>query len=606
MNRNLFDLDNARNLLKKELIETFIPTGSFARLLAPKNQIIIGSRGSGKTALLKMISHDHLSQFDNELAKEVVANKTYIGIHISTKTKFSGGLKNKAWQNEQEQEQHFNWLMNVASCTAFLDTLKSCLTQYIPQKSERIDKELGIINKIKSLWFSEDEDVFTIDDVLSKIDEIVIKKPKKDLELKISGDINTINNIGISFNLDLFEPVMSAIKVTNRFLDFPEHTTWFICIDEIEILDEFHHRILNSHMRANSGNVFFKFTTLPYCHYTLETNLSVPLDIRHDVHYVYIDQDVSFQYRAIEASSNALKLFRKRAEISLPQYSKFSFNELFGKSSLLDARLINYDAVSKVKVTPLSNEQLSDAINQDETLKLFIKHVNENTKTKGLELLKNKRIRDFGDQFGRKLRALLHLKEYVEQHSGKQNMELYYGAKTVINIADGNPRKLIKIFKEMISYLEERGDGKYKKSGQSIIPFAIQNHVLATIAEQEINRYKIEVNFGDGLYEFVNLLGQFMHNYIHKNKLSVEQVSSIEISKTTDDINWRIVERAVQKGILYPNINISNPDDMPYKEGVFHLAFIFAPKFKLLPRKGDSRNLNTIMGTTQLKLNFDA
>lgn len=606
MNRNLFDLDNARNLLKKELVETFIPTDAFQRLLSPRNQIIIGSRGSGKTALLKMISHDHLSIFDNEIAKQVIEDKTYIGIHISTKTKFSGGLKNKAWQSESEQETHFNWLMNVASCTAFLDTLKSCLNRYTKDKETRRLKEIDVIKKIKEYWFSDDDEIYTIDDVIQKMDDIVVKKPKRDLELSINGESSIPSNIGLCFQLDLFEPLLAAINVVNKKFEFPEFTTWFICIDEIEILDEFHHRILNSYMRANIGNVFFKFTTLPYCHYTLDTNLSVPLDIRHDVHYVYIDQDVSFQYRALEEKSNALKLFRKRAEISKPEYAKYSFGQLFGKSSLLDIRVIDYSEFSTSRENVIDEKELEKYIQNEETLKLFFKHVNDNTRLKGLELLRNKKIKDFGDQFGRKLRALLHLKDYVENLAGNQNVEIYYGAKTVINVADGNPRKLIKIFKEMFSYIENRGITRFKKVEEILIPFSIQNQVLATIAEQEINRYKIEINFGTGLFDFVSLIGQYMFNHIHKNKLSTEQISSIEVNKSNDEVIWKIIERAVQKGILYPNINLSNPDDMPYREGVFHLAFIFAPKYKLLPRKGDSRNIITILGGAQLKLNFNA
>ena len=97
MKRNLFDLDNARYLRKKELVDTFIPTSSFEEILSPKNQIIIGSRGSGKTALLKMISHDHLSLLDNPFTKEIVSRKaTDLGdISESTFVSYLDELKRK-------------------------------------------------------------------------------------------------------------------------------------------------------------------------------------------------------------------------------------------------------------------------------------------------------------------------------------------------------------------------------------------------------------------------------------------------------------------------------------------------------------------------------
>jgi hypothetical protein len=611
MNRNLFTLHNARYLLKKELVDTFVMTHSFERLLSPKNQIIIGSRGSGKTALLKVLSHDHLSLLDNALAKDIIANKTYIGIHISTKTKFVGGLKNKDWQNDEEKEYYFRWLMNIASCVALLETLRSCLTTYITTDEERITKEVELTREISASWFPEVNGIVSIDDLLMELEKVVTLRSRRNLEKKIYNIVRNEKPIGLTFELDLYDPLILGINIINRRLKFPEYTTWFICIDEIEMLDEFHHRILNSYMRANMGNIFFKFTTLPYCHYTLDTNFTVPLDIRHDVEYIYIDQDPSFEYRAIPSNSNAYQLFKKRAQLSKPEFAKYTFQDLFGKSYLLDNKTISYDELVKHPNQKLTLEELEQLVQDNETLSLFLKHTNEATKRRGVDLLSRKRIQEFGNQFGRKLRALLYLKEYEATKTGKSNLELYCGAKTVINVGDANPRKLIDIFSEMLSVVES---GKYNKQKSSvhtelpqpIISYSNQNWVLASISERELNRYRIEKNFGTGLHEFILAIGNFMYDHIHNNKLNLEQISSIEITKNVGEIEWKLIERAVQRGLIYPNINSQNPDYMPAKEGEFHLAFILSPRFKLLPRKGDSRRLSNIQNFQQLSINFDA
>lgn len=612
MSRNLFDLDNARYLNKVELVQTFIPTEAFERILAPKNQIIIGSRGSGKTALLKMISHDHMALFDNPRAREIIKAKTYIGIHISTKTKFIGGLKNKDWEDEASKEKHFRWLMNVASCIALLETLKSCLTTYYPDKDVRRMKELEVISKIAEHLFTKNDNLFTISDVAEKLEDLVLLKSKNMLIDKIYGTKAQTEPVGLTFDLELFEPLLAAIQTVNRKLEFPEETSWFICIDEIEILDEFHHKILNSYMRANMGNIFFKFTTLPYCHYTLETNTNVPLDIRHDVHYVYIDQDPAFNYRATVADHSAEQLFIARAKISKPQFAKYSLQQLFGSSVLLDSRTISYEKIKEFKNDILNEEQLSMLIASDPILQLFDKYSNAKTRAKGRELLKHKEIRRFGNEIGRKMRGLLILKEYEQSIRGKQRVEIYYGAKTVINLGDANPRKLLGIYNAMINKLESSYDFKHKpqkifkgnKTDPLISP-SDQNFVLASIAERELNRYRIEKNFGGSLYDFIITIGEYMHDQIHEMQINTEQVSSIEYTVGTDENIWRIIERAVQKGLIYPNINIHNPDEMPYHEGIFHLAFIFAPKFKLLPRKGDAKNISSIINSKQLIIKFD-
>jgi hypothetical protein len=601
----LFVLDNARDLLKQELADTFIPTVAFERLLSPQNNIIIGSRGSGKTALLKMICHDHLSLFDNDLAKKIIKEKTYIGVFVSTKTKFSGGLKNKAWQTDGEKEKHFVWQMNIASCIAFLDTLRSCVNAYVDEE-KRIEKEIEIISKIREYWFETRTDIFTIDDAKQALEDIAILRQRESLKIRIS-DVTTKNIVGYEFDIELFDPLLAAIGVINRKLDFPETSSWFICVDEIEMLEEFHHKILNSYMRSRQPYIYFKYTTLPYCHYTLDTNLNVPLDVRHDVHYIYIDQDISFAYRAETNNSNALKLFQKRATLSKPEYANLNFIDLFGKSLLLDSKKIDYAEFDKYKKDILTRNEVIDIMNKNEILRLFLEHMNENYKERGIALLQNKQIKRFGNEFGRKTRAILNLKNYFKELEGNEPQSIYSGAKTVVNVGDCNPRKLIKIFNEMLIKAEDRKiKVEDRIDGNPLFEDKLQNLVLATIADQEINRYKIERNFGGGLFDFINAIGNYMRAQIHENKLNTEQLSSIEINKNNEDIHWELVKRAVQRGLLYPNVNINNPNDMPVREGVFHLALILSPKFRLLPRKGDARNISRIWGETQLKINFDA
>lgn len=617
MKRNLFDLDNARYLNKRELVDTFIPTKAFHKILSPKNQIIIGSRGSGKTALLRMISHDHLSLLDDEIAKEIIESKLYIGTHISTKTKFISGLKNKDWESEKDKEFHFRWLMNLASCAALLETLKSCLNVYEVDEEARINLEVQIVSELSKLWLPECTTAFTIHDLEGLLENVTFQKSRRHLERKIYGEAFTKEPIGLTFDMELFEPILSAISVINRKMQFPSQTTWFICIDEIEILEEFHHRILNSYMRSFTGNVFFKFTTLPYGHYTLDTNTNVPLEVRHDVHYVYIDQDPAFQYRVERVGNSAFELFERRAQLSKPEYAGFDLENMFGSSFLLD-RIKLEEIIAK---GPDGFESAS-IINDNKIIKLFKKYAGEPTKTRGLELLNSGDIEKFKNEFGRKMRGLLMLRdEYDSTRKGNHAVKLYSGAKIIITLGDANPRKLLGIYNEMLKSYEASTDFLKHKEKRAVVSFrknkgkieedspiissTLQNFVLTSLAEREINKSRIEKNIGRGLYDFILAIGEFMRKYIHDSELTTEQISSISISNNIDENTWEVIKRAVQKGLLYPNINVHNPDEMPYKEGTFRLGYILSPKFKILPRKGDSRNVNTIL-PSQLKFEFDA
>jgi hypothetical protein len=94
------------------------------------------------------------------------------------------------------------------------------------------------------------------------------------------------------------------------------------------------------------------------------------------------------------------------------------------------------------------------------------------------------------------------------------------------------------------------------------------------------------------------MVGEYMRVKLHNEPLRTDQISSIEIDRSDSGRHWALIKAAVGLGLLFPNISFSNPDQMPYREGVFHLAYVLAPHFKLLPRRGKAARLSTI-------LNFD-
>src|SRR5262245_38163022 len=161
--RDLFEIENARNLTRDELVSTFIPTQSFWRLLSAKNHIVLGSRGSGKTALAKMISHDHLTRLSDQRAQTATSLPPLVGIYVPTKLEWVGGLKNKPWQSEREQEEFFQWRLNLSTCLAFLVTLRNCLDTYVNDVGQRARQESEIAHELARSWAGID----TCDTILS-------------------------------------------------------------------------------------------------------------------------------------------------------------------------------------------------------------------------------------------------------------------------------------------------------------------------------------------------------------------------------------------------------------------------------------------------------
>ena len=81
---------------------------------------------------------------------------------------------------------------------------------------------------------------------------------------------------------------------------------------------------------------------------------------------------------------------------------------------------------------------------------------------------------------------------------------------------------------------------------------------------------------------------------LYEKPLTTDQITSVTIDDTVSEVEWKLVRVAVGHGLLHPNIGLSNPDEMPWREGTFHLAYALAPHFLLLPRRGKSVKLATV------------
>ncbi|WP_435627609.1 ORC-CDC6 family AAA ATPase [Candidatus Ferrigenium straubiae] len=568
LKRNLFEVENARNLSSIEVVNTFVPTKSFWRLLSPKNHIVLGARGSGKTELVRMLAHDHLSQFDDKRAKEIIQRKEFIGIYVPTRLEWVGGLKNKQWQTEAEAEKFFQWRLNISTCAALLVTLKSCLDTYIKNHGDRARTERDLARALYKTWTDNPEGscetIFALHELLEDIEH---GKQAQITRARITG-IATSNElmIGAYFESELFSPLRRAITLASRALDFPENSVWMLCLDEAEFLEPHHHRILNSHLRAHPGNLVFKITTMPYYHHTLETNMNACLNVGHDFEYIYIDKDpIEFLPSEDSGEYFAKMLFNKRAEQSAGDYKWEDFEALLGASVLLDSRISDWSADSKM-------------------MALMKKHANSATQARAGRLAGTP---DFKDQISRKIHGALLLREAVAQKRGRAELDVYSGIRMAIRCSDANPRRLIRIINLFIS---ERG----KSETLNQIKPQRQTMLLTAFSNSTLSRVQSEPQNGPDLYKFLSAAGNYMRRDLHDNLLGTDQVSSIAIDVPITDNEWTVIKNAVGLGLLYPNINANSGDQMPERIGVFRLAYVLAPNFKILPRKGKPVSIKRI------------
>ncbi|MGA2964541.1 MAG: hypothetical protein ABSD96_23000 [Candidatus Korobacteraceae bacterium] len=439
-----------------------------------------------------------------------------------------------------------------------------------PGRRARAERELA--TQIGLSWDGPSH-ATTIRGLRSYLEDVEYEYQQAYLCQRIQGVKSLPIAVGIPFGADLFTPFKRAITLTSRVLDFPEECSWLVCLDEAEFLTVTHHRILNSYLRSYAGQINFKITTMPYAHYTLATNTPVPLDVGHDFEYVYIDQDPVLQETLSDEEDQqfANTIFNKRARASGSKYRQLVLKELLGPSILLDRQVNAPDDVERF-------------------LNLLRTHANAET------ILRAERLKmdpgAFRDQVGRKLQGALLLRDAVHRQRGREELSVYSGASMAIRCGDGNPRRLIRIFNSFL--LKVQWSHRGGKRRHLLLTPKEQTRTLTSLSTSTLTRIQSEPNVGPKLYHLLKSIGDFMQFQLLERPLGTDQVSSIELDTHIGDEDWELVQRSVGLGLLYPNVNANNPDEMPEREGTFRLAYILAPYFRILPRRGKSRRLSSV------------
>lgn len=567
--RDLFEIENAKNLTRDELVATFVPTQSFWRLLSAKNHIVLGARGSGKTAIAKMLAHDHLSRFDHDRAKASVIAKAFIGIYLPTSVEWVGSLKNKLWQGEYEAEYFFKWRLNISTCQALVVTLKSCLECYLPNPGDRAEAERTLSNHLSDSWLPQPATCHTLRQLQYQLEDIEYRKQQQIARRRAMGEVGgTEEPEGVAFDTDLFAPLRRGIHLAQRLLSFPDDSTWLLCLDEAEFLSASHHRILNTHLRSDTGNLKFKITTMPYRHYSLMTNAEVSVDVGHDFEYVYIDNDPVASSEA-NGPSFVQRVFRKRASVSGPRYKNVTLQKMLGDSPLLTR-----------KVTTWSQESSE--------MKMLKTYASPTTLERADRLRGNDKA--FRDQLARKIFGALLLRAALDR---SDDLDVYSGAPMIVRCSDGNPRRLIRLCNLML--LEAKRDGQVT----SVSPKA-QTRLLRSFGASLVDRLESEEEYGLELRGLIQKIGDFFGRTFLDQPVSTDQVTSVIVDQKVSDRTWKLVQTAVGLGLLFPNTSRNSVDAMPGRGGRYHLAYALAPLFHILPRRGSAKPLTSILSRMEV------
>ena len=91
---NPFSDSQARNYSSERILSEFCPVSRYWSLFNDQHEVLIGSRGCGKTILLKMMRYSMLNKLTDERAKKLVSEKKYIAFYVPLHLEYIKKLSN--------------------------------------------------------------------------------------------------------------------------------------------------------------------------------------------------------------------------------------------------------------------------------------------------------------------------------------------------------------------------------------------------------------------------------------------------------------------------------------------------------------------------------
>ena len=586
------DMENARNLPMQQLAQTFIPTTLFWELLSVGHRILLGARGQGKTALFRMLAFEGLSSLAkfNSQAKEKIEGKMVVGIYLPTKLEWVQSLSLQCGSKSIDEVKAFVWKLNHSSCVAFLKSAKAYIEYYAPSRYEAIVLEKKFCNEISDLWKLGREES-AIEDVIMRLKRIGYEWQIYNTSLLMGANTRMSNRAGTYidafdvFSLEALGPLQMGKDLLSRIMSIPDETIWLLCIDEAEYMTSVQQRVLNSLMRLSPGNLFLKIATMPYGHYTLETdNAKTPVTPGHDFEYLHMEEGWGMSDCEIEGHNNEEKQDAARQRFGellfqkvLSQYlgrdaiSKYLFRDYFGKCELLDPK------------------KDADWTETSHNMNLLRKYGTDELIARAGKIQSKKDKEKFMNEVGRKIRGALVLREDFDSRKGRSKSGMFSGASMIVKCADGNPRLLIRILSRIFAGI----DVQAKRQIASVR----QDDILKNLAKNFLNQIRSYQNVGLKLYENVNVAGNYMARELYDKKISSDCVFSIKIPEPNEKDGERreLIMSAIKYGVLKPNdVSKINYGAKATLGGLYHLSYIFCPLFRIQPRVGKAVAFQTM------------
>ena len=472
--QNPFSDSQARNFSDQKVFMEFYPISLFWTLFNDQHEVLLGSRGSGKTFLLKMMRYSMLKRIDDDNARRLVKEKKYIAVYVPMHLEFVLPFNNKKL-SEDDMVILFQIAFNCFLAESLLTEIKSIVDD-IESEFERIKTQIRIVRALEEQWFGKATGETDFDSLTDKVRKIFYS---------IDWDKANTQNVPPVFKRQICSSLVAVQMIISRILSFQEEPTWIICVDEAEFLNETMQKCINGIFRSDSNRIALKIATLPFYHSTLET-LEKGIVVSDGNDFKYTIVDMAYEDKDFIGLTNSLCKHRLEERFSSEEicHSLEEFVGMEGKDDYIDYYRLE-----------VGEEQATQEVIKENIINSF-----GDRRKRGSKKYADERKAIF-DKFA----PVFYIRE-MKKRAGKGNHKpgWYAGAKMIRRVSQGNPRLFIQVMGEL-----------FEKAKTTELSAKAQHEVIYAFATSICNATKgLELN-GPKAYKNLDKIAKKLSEKIH-------------------------------------------------------------------------------------------
>lgn len=596
-NRFFAESFNARYMTFEEVANSFIKTADFGRVVENCHTILMGSRGCGKTTLLKMLHPKALYNWADKDASSIKKRMPFYGVYIPSDRQWSRQIENF----EKKFVQYPVFVKNISRGLVNLNILISLCSTF--------NALLELVNKENS----EEEAL------LCKylIDYWELEKPISPTLYSISQrlnmyvrDVNTIVNNGETtivlpkcFMYDFYDIVGLGINAFEEifkkdpFFQLREFR-WALCFDELEVapkwlFDELIHKCL----RSRNQKILLKMTSTPDSDIDLNTLGKKTPSKKDDYEIIKMwvyDSRSQKEWRDFceRYTSNILyKRFSKRIEPS----------KIFGDydidNAILDSISAKANKEESAQFYPggIAYEIFKNLAAIDKSFHMYLLK-------KGVNPLDPQPTNKSQESpVHRKVKPLVYYRYYFKKDSANRSRKVVrfnHGKRHIFDLADGNLRAFVNLINEFLKQITFNSKGNPQK-----IRISTQARIINQFSREYF--YPRIVFYPDSniiyenkiitLQKVIDLIGNFFYDRIVEDNFTADPYSFFKFDDNCPKEFDKFLEVALESGGILMSENEANIRGVRKGNKVYRLGYSLYPYYNLPQRDYNIIDLSRIL-----------